>query len=160
VALGLGIGAAHLSFHESIAIRTRKGMGVALATLGLFVLANAAYASGPTGLVWHKSLAKGQALAKEQKKPLLVDFWANWCGACKELDHTFADASVKPELERFVLVKIDATAPTDEIDELFKRHRVLALPVVVLFDAAGQEAQRVIEYVPPDKMLPLLKSVR
>ena len=66
----------------------------------------------PTGsLSWEKtSVEVARARAEREGRPLLVDFTAAWCGACKELDkHTFAAKDVSSEASRFVAVKVDAT---------------------------------------------------
>jgi thiol:disulfide interchange protein DsbD len=164
VVAGLAAGAVHLSFSESVLHRARKGAGVLLATVGLFVMANAAYASSPGEsageLRWYKTVDEGRAVAQKEQRPLLIDFWANWCGACKELDHVWVDARVATELKRFVLVKVDATSPTPEMDKLLATNNVLGLPAVLIIDRSAKEVDRLTEFVPADKVLTLLRKVQ
>ncbi len=100
--------------------------------------------------------------AAKEKKPVLIDFGATWCKACKELDEkTWPDARVKAEAERFVNVKIDATDEDDpEIKRLTAKYKVVGLPTVVALDSEGKERVRFTEFVEPDKMAAAIKPVK
>jgi thiol:disulfide interchange protein DsbD len=107
-------------------------------------------------------LAQAQEQARTQSRPLLVDFGAAWCGACKELDKlTFSHASVQSEAARFIAVKVDATNDEDPVvADTIKRMKVLGLPTVILFDSSGTEAKRFTDFVPADAMAAALRAVR
>src|SRR5690606_17260109 len=111
-------------------------IGTATTTLALFT-AVVAFMTPARELNWQKIPVETAALAaKSDTQPLLVDFTAAWCGACKELDKlTFADPQVSKEAGRFVAVKVDAT---DDEDPLVKKtmqtYGVVGLPTVLLFD--------------------------
>ena len=69
---------------------------------------------GVGALAWETSEAAAPARAASEHKPLLVDFGASWCGACKELDEkTFPDPRVRSEGARFVALHVDATDDDD-----------------------------------------------
>src|SRR5690606_11802278 len=102
-----------------------------------------------------------EQLAQKEGKPLLVDFTAAWCGACKELDTvTFADPAVSREAGRFVAVKVDATDDEDaQVQESMRRLSVRGLPTVLLFDSTGSEARRFTDFVGPAEFLSALRPV-
>ena len=71
----------------------------------------------------------------EGDKPCIVDFYADWCAACKELESiTFMDKAVMEEGKRFVLLRFDATKMTPEFDLLMEKFKILGLPTIVFHD--------------------------
>ena len=92
---------------------------------------------------------------------MLVDFTAEWCGACNELSRiTFADPKVMTEASRFVAVKVDATHEDDpSIDLLKDRYRVVGLPTVILVGSDGRERTRFTEFVPPERFLLAIRAI-
>ncbi len=117
-------------------------------------------AAGP--IAWESSEAAARARAVSEHKPLLVDFGASWCGACKELDEkTFPDPRVRSEGGRFVSLHVDATDDDDpEVARVRKKYGVTeGLPVVLLFGSDGAEAFRFTEFVPADRFANALAQV-
>lgn len=101
-------------------------------------------------------------MAKQEHKPVVIDFGAEWCAACKELtSFTFADPKVREEGQRFVALQIDATDDDDaRIEALKGKYRVVGLPTVVLIDTAGNEVKRFNEFVDAEVMLEAMRAVR
>lgn len=88
-----------------------------------------------------------QAAANAQ--PVMLDFYAEWCVSCKEMEaYTFTDAKVKQQLSGFVLLQADVTANNDEDKALLKRFNLIGPPGIIFYGKDGQEkaAQRVIGY--------------
>ena len=87
-----------------------------------------------------QALDRALLAAKLQHKPVLLDFYADWCVACKELDeHTFANPQVQAKLKDFVLLRVDMTANNANDRALMKRYGVIAPPTLIFFDAKGRE---------------------
>ena len=100
------------------------------------------------------------AQAKEQKKLVLLDFYADWCISCKEMEvNTFANPEVNQELQKFILIQADVTKNSPEHQALLKRFGLFGPPGILIFDLNSQELkdQRVIGYMPPQRFLERLK---
>ncbi len=97
-----------------------------------------------------------------QGRPVMLDFWAEWCVSCKEMDQfTFGDARVQARLKDTLLLRADVTANSVEHRALLARFGLFGPPGIVFFDPAGQElAFRVIGYQPPDKFLASLDRMQ
>lgn len=154
--VGLLVGAVHREFGEpGAAVKIAKGFGIfAVSVGGLAAILGAIKPS--EALAWERKDIEGAlARAASDKRPLVVDFTASWCGACKELDKkTFSEPRVGQELGRFVAVKVDATNNDDpKVEAMLARFKVIGLPTVVLFDSRGKEAARFNDFVPPDEFL-------
>jgi thioredoxin:protein disulfide reductase len=157
---GLLLGAIHLSFDSGGILGWRKGVGILGAISGSFLLV--AWFEAPQGqLHWEHSEAAAAQRASSEARPLLLDFTAEWCGACKELArHTFADPTVMREASRFVALRVDATSDDDPaVDQLKNKYGVVGLPTVILLGANGEERARITQFVPPDQFLTTLRSV-
>lgn len=157
---GVLLGAVHLSFDAGRIASLRKAAGIAAAVSGAFLLI--AWVEAPQGqLHWEHSEVAAIERAKSESKPLLLDFTAEWCGACKELSrHTFADPTVMKEASRFVAVKVDATSDDDPaVDEVKNKYGVVGLPTVIVLGADGRERARITEFMPPDQFLSTLRAV-
>ncbi|MBN2894357.1 MAG: protein-disulfide reductase DsbD [Campylobacterales bacterium] len=78
------------------------------------------------------------AMARAKGKKVLVDFYADWCVACKELEHnTFADPAVKAKMAEFVLIQADVTANGESEKALSKKYGVFGPPAILFFDENG-----------------------
>jgi thiol:disulfide interchange protein DsbD len=124
--------------------------------------ASASTRSAAEPLKWEASEPTARTRAASERKPLLVDFGASWCGACKELDEkTFPDPRVIAEGSRFVALHVDATDDDDpEVSRVRHKYGVTeGLPVVLLFGSDGAEAFRFTEFVPPDRLANALAQV-
>jgi len=95
-------------------------------------------------------------------KPLMLDFYADWCVSCKEMEHfTFTDPAIQEALESAILVQADVTANDDVDQELLKHFGIFGPPTIVFFDRDGREieGQRVIGYQDVDAFLTTLDYV-
>jgi thioredoxin:protein disulfide reductase len=112
-------------------------------------------------IAWLSSYEAGQAKALAENKPVMIDFGAEWCIACKKLEkRAFADPRVRAESQRFVAIRIDAT-DDDVVDTqpLQKKYKVVGLPTVIMFDPTGKEMGRINDDVPAERLLAEMKKV-
>ena len=91
--------------------------------------------------------------AKAAGQPVMLDFYADWCISCIELEHvTFADQSVKDALKSFRLVKVDVTSNDQDAKALNKEYSVIGPPALIFYRANGElvENKTIIGVVDPD----------
>ncbi len=103
-----------------------------------------------------RTLADLDARLKIAGKPVLLDFYADWCVSCKEMERfTFSDPLVRARLGGMTLLRADVTANTAEDKALLKRYRLFGPPGIIFFDASGREIEgvRVIGYQSPEKFM-------
>ncbi len=101
------------------------------------------------------------ALAKQAGKPVMLDFYADWCVACKEFEkYTFHDESVEPILEEFVLLQADVTRNQPQDIQLLQSMRVLGLPTIEFWDHEGEPLPqaRLTGFVPAEDFVQHLQS--
>jgi thiol:disulfide interchange protein DsbD len=99
------------------------------------------------------------AQAKAQGKPAMLDFYADWCVSCKEMEKlTFTDSRVRQQFEGMVLLQADVTANNADDRALLKRFRLFGPPGIIFFGKDGVEATqgRVIGYQDADRFLQAL----
>ena len=90
------------------------------------------------------------AKAKAAGKPVMLDFYADWCTSCKEMEaFTFTDASVQQALTGTVLLQADVTANDDKDTALYKHFGIIGPPSIMFFGADGKERKnyRVVGYM-------------
>ncbi|MDL2357080.1 MAG: protein-disulfide reductase DsbD [Pseudomonadota bacterium] len=103
------------------------------------------------------------ALAQTGGKTALLDFYADWCVSCKEMEKlTFVAPAVKARLADSVLLQVDVTANNADDKALLKRFNLFGPPGIILFDARGQEIadSRVIGYQDSTKFTASLAKLK
>ena len=108
-----------------------------------------------------KTLSELEARIASAGRPVMLDFYADWCVSCKEMEQfTFSQAAVRDRMHRMLLLQVDVTASTMDDMAILKRFRLFGPPGIIFFDGAGRELpQRVIGYQPPERFLRVLDSV-
>jgi thiol:disulfide interchange protein DsbD len=99
------------------------------------------------------------AQSLREGKPLLVDFYADWCVACVELDEkTYIIPEVIDRTQNMVRLKLDFSKTTPWVAEMKQKYKITGLPTVILYDGTGSELERFTGFKSADKFLALLSK--
>ena len=101
-------------------------------------------------------------LEANRGKKIMLDFSAEWCAVCKELDKiTFADEAVKAKMSEFVLIRADVTENNQEQKELSRKYGVFGPPVLIFFDKDSNviSSKTIVGFIEPEAFLKHLKSI-
>jgi thiol:disulfide interchange protein len=113
----------------------------------------------PVKLTWVYSIAEGKAIAAKEGKKIMIDTYADWCVACKELDeYTFSDPEVGKILAEYVLIKVDFTKENETNKKLKKDLKVIGMPTVIFLDSGGKELRRFSGFYNKQRFLEFLGS--
>ena len=110
------------------------------------------------GVTWKMYSDQLLAESKGANRPVIIDFSAEWCTPCRELDAvTFHHPDVVKQAERhFTMIKVDVTQGGNPFHErLLKQYAVMGVPTVIFLDGKGQERAdlRLVDFLPPDQFL-------
>jgi thiol:disulfide interchange protein DsbD len=166
VALGAGL---HLGWWDksqaAFKIFPWLKAGVGTLCLVLAALWITAWAMRGPGIDWRAYSEQTLRQASDQGKPIIIDFYADWCTPCRELEEvTFHhDEVVRQATENFVMVKVDVTRGGDPLHErLLQEHRIQGVPTIVFLDARGEERAdlRLVDFLPPDAFLSRMAAIK
>ncbi|MBC8174682.1 MAG: thioredoxin family protein [Candidatus Marinimicrobia bacterium] len=114
------------------------------------------------GIEWHSFEYSLLEQAKTERKPVFIDFYADWCIPCKELDHkTFSDKMVVDESRRFVSLKMNTTQRSDFVKGVENQFHIRGIPTVLFFNKNGEEIEelRFSGFIGPKEFLAKMKKV-
>lgn len=111
--------------------------------------------ASPAAISWRGSLDAAKEEAQRSGKPILVDFFATWCGPCKLMDkQTWANADVIKETQRWITVRLDV----DQNKQLAGQYRVQAIPTLFLLRSDGSTMSSAVGFVSPGDLLTFMKE--
>ncbi|MHB0970879.1 MAG: protein-disulfide reductase DsbD family protein [Thermoanaerobaculia bacterium] len=164
IALSLLVGALFLFVKRDA---NRAGNTLRIASAILLLVGGVAFAvprPHGEGIQWETYDSASLARASAMGKPVVIDFYADWCMPCKELDEkTFADPRTIAESDRFVRLKADLTRTGDpETQRLSKQFSIVGVPTIVFLDPKGNEVKsaRLSGFESAEKFVKRLEAVR
>ena len=138
----------------------RATLGCVLILVGV-VLVKQAMEATPAAIDWVRLRNPSIETLKRDNRPILIDFYANWCVACNALDRkTFADTQVAEESKAFTMMRVDCTSPDKTCTALTEKFKVSGLPTLVFMGAEGEERHRlrVVGFLGPEEMLKKMEA--
>ncbi|NHZ33552.1 protein-disulfide reductase DsbD [Massilia rubra] len=168
--------------HSGVGAYAGKALGVVMLVAGLFELAGAAssgrdvlqplaHLRGGGTAVAHaesgpqftriRTVAELERALADTSTPVLLDFYADWCVACKEMKRmTFPDTAVAASMKKMRLIQVDVTANNADDRALMKKFSLFGPPGIILFDASGKEVPqgRIIGFVPAQRFAERLQA--
>ncbi|WP_207681004.1 protein-disulfide reductase DsbD family protein [Desulfonema magnum] len=173
--IGIGVfvgGLDALTADSAVRDRVWKTVGIVCLAVGIAYAARFALddqvslprvSSPKAGITWLKDENAALVKARQEKKPVMMDFYADWCAACKKLEReTFASPAVADKAKQFVCVKIDCTDTTDPvIRQIQDKYRIVGLPTIMFMNSLGRPlpAKSVTEFVDPVTLLARMRQV-
>ena len=170
-----------LPVDASLASKFWKGAGIILLALGVTLIIGAASgaksplqplsglssskSATPASLAFNRihSISELDAnIHNAQGKTVMLDFYADWCVACKELEQfTFSDPAVKSALKDTILLQVDVTNNSPEDIALLGRFKLFGPPGIIFFNKNGQEITplKVVGYQTPEDFLKVLNQL-
>ncbi len=112
---------------------------------------------------WHRvsSLSQLQQQFKLSDKPIVLDFYAQWCTSCKDMEeYTFKDTQVNKQLSHFTLLRVDMTTLTPGVKSIMEKYHIIAPPMMLFFTPQGHwiKAKSIAGYQSPKALLQALKN--
>ncbi len=115
-----------------------------------------------TSIAWKTYSDAEFTKSTQNGERIIIDFYADWCIPCKELDKfTFSDIAVIEESKRFTGFKADLTKSTDPVvEKLRKDFQIIGVPTVLIIDGSGTEVERITGFVNAKEFIEILKKVQ
>lgn len=135
-----GIGIVMLLTGAALLIGTLAGSRDPLQPLAAFKGSIRTAEAGVLAFERVKSVEELEARLQAAGRPVMLDFYADWCVSCKEMERfTFAEPEIKSRMDNFILLQADVTGNGPDDKALLQRFNLFGPPGIIFFDAKGQE---------------------
>jgi thiol:disulfide interchange protein DsbD len=156
-------GGIYLGFIDRSGLRMRYFPSIKR-LVGIVAVAVAVWAVVPeraeSSITWQPLEPTSLEATRSSGKPAVVDFVADWCIPCREMERTtFRDPQVRQQAERFAMFVADITRESEQTDGLVDRYQVRGVPTVIVFDRSGTEVQRLTGYTGPAEMAQAMRAI-
>ena len=148
-------GGGALTFLSGKAIRARLGVTLSLAWLIPILFFALTSAAQPEGEAWTPYSPKALAAAAEEGKPVVLNFYADWCAFCRILIKNLADPEVVALSRKLVTLKVDlTTSESPEAKALMRQYQIRGVPTLIFLGPDGQEEKdlRAVGAVGPEEI--------
>lgn len=153
----------YLIFFDNTAnkIRIFKIFKISLSVILIFVSSYVLFPKENPSLEWKKFSEVEYNNALKQDEIIIMDFYADWCIPCKELDAvTFSNNEVINRTKDFTLLKVDMTKSiSPEVEKLKQQFSIVGVPTILIIDSTGNEVKRITGFVSPEEFLNILNDV-
>ncbi|MFQ5952996.1 MAG: thioredoxin family protein [Candidatus Omnitrophota bacterium] len=120
------------------------------------ILLCSSFAGTLHAIFWQYDLEVALKKAGSEGKPVLVDFYTDWCGWCKKMDaDTYGDRAVNNSASGFVCVKVNG----DKRRDLVRKYNIKAYPTTLFLNDKGVVVEKIRGYIGPDRFVTIMKSV-
>jgi len=123
-----------------------KGFKIGRAVFGVLIIllgisfTNSAIHSEPPAIDWVHYKNESIEDFLKHDKPIIIDYYADWCAPCKQMDReTFENESVIEKAKQFTMIKVDCTSPTKQIRAFMDKYDVTGMPTFVFITKKGEE---------------------
>jgi thiol:disulfide interchange protein DsbD len=154
------IAAVYLLFFDKNA-NSVKGFRIFKIVFSIILVVVAAYSLIPSEKQSIKWQPYTENAVNGTQKAMIIDFYADWCIPCKELDAmTFTDPKVIEQSKKFNTFKADMTKSlSDEVSSLRNKYNIVGVPTVLIINSKGQEVQRITGFVNSNEFLKIIENV-
>ncbi len=155
--------ALYLLFFDKLA-NDIKGFRIFKIVFSVVIIVVGAYLLWPTEKLspdWEKfEMAKYESALQNNEK-MVVDFYADWCIPCKELDAlTFSDQRVIDKMSEFTIFKVDMTKTMSEETEIIReKFSIIGMPTVLIINSKGEEIERITGFLGADEFLDIISKI-
>ncbi len=142
-----------------------KSFRIIKSFISIGIIALAVYLLWPTEKLspdWIKFDEVKYSQSLQNKEKMIIDFYADWCIPCKELDAiTFSDPRVIDEAKSFKTYKVDMTHTMDEkTEKIRKQFNIKGMPTIIIMNSDGKEVKRLTGFVDADEFLNIIRNVK
>lgn len=141
-----------------------KGFRIFKTIFSLVIIAVGAYMLWPSesnAPDWNKFDIQKYESALENNDKIIIDFYADWCIPCKELDAlTFSDPNVISEMNSFTTFKVDMTKTmSEETEKIRQKFSIIGMPTVLIINSKGEEIERITGFMGPEEFLDIISKI-